>query len=52
MVVAAGKAQLQLGHSGWFCPHMGAQAGLNTLYTCTSWYAYAAMFGSSMRSLI
>ena len=25
----------------------GAQAGLKALYTCTSWYAYAAMFGSS-----
>ena len=30
----------------------GAQAGLKALYTCTSWYAYAAMFGSSMRSLV
>ena len=26
---------------------VGAQAGLKALYTCTSWYAYAAMFGSS-----
>ena len=25
----------------------GAQAGLKALYTCTSWYAYAAMSGSS-----
>ena len=30
----------------------GPQAGLKALYTCTSWYAYAAMFGSSKRSLI
>ena len=29
-----------------------AQAGLKALCTCTSWYAYAAMFGSSKRSLI
>ena len=28
----------------------GAQAGLKALYTCTSWYAYAAVFGSSKRS--
>ena len=31
---------------------VGAQADLKALYTCTSWYAYAAMFGSSMRSLV
>ena len=30
----------------------GAQAGLKALYTCTSWYAYAAMSGSSTRSMV
>ena len=30
----------------------GAQAGLKALYTCASWYAYAAMSGSSTRSLV
>ena len=30
----------------------GAQSGLKALYTCTSWYAYAAMFSSSARSQI
>ena len=30
----------------------GAKAGLKALYTCTSWYAYAAMSGSSTRSLV
>ena len=41
------------------CPHYpqgavipGAQAGLKALYTCTSWYAYATMSGSSTRSLV
>ena len=27
----------------------GAQAGHKALHTCTSWYAYAAMFSSSNR---
>ena len=27
----------------------GPQAGHKALHTCTSWYAYAAMFGSSIR---
>ena len=30
----------------------GGQAGLKALYTCTSWYAYAAMSGNSTRSLV
>ena len=34
------------GHAGnaTVTPCEGAQAGLKALYTCTSWYAYAAMF--------
>ena len=27
--------------------HFGPHAGQRALHTCTSWYAYAAMFGSS-----
>ena len=40
--------------SGWWSGQAipGAQAGLKALCTCTSWYAYAAMSGSSTRSLV
>ena len=29
----------------------GAQAGHKALHTCTSWYAYGAMFGSSLHGI-
>ena len=30
-------------------PPLGPHAGQRALHTCTSWYAYAAMFGSSIK---
>ena len=33
------------------CHHLGPQQVIKALHTCMSWYAYAAMFGSSIHTL-
>ena len=47
-----GGGGLGIRRFGWDAVQGGAQAGLKALYTCMSWYAYAAMFGSSTRSQV
>ena len=40
-------ANLHSQQLAWLAMSMGLQAGHKALHTCTSWYPYAAMFGSS-----